>query len=464
MANSFGFGPSNNADDPNDPSKKPGEGSDGGFGFGSPFSHLPLNFNELFAQFAQFGISPETLFSAGSTNSPLLATQTIREIARRFIATQSELPVGSVDMEKFHQALEIAQTWLDSATIFPATSSLKQSAWSRTEWLNNSLAGWQYLFEPLAQGMAEAMSKVISEAQSQFQQTDETLTPLGTEGTPSAQSPEAMALAAIAPIVRSFMGSLIATQLGNSIGQLGLKVTGSHDVGLPLFTSPDVHLLPQNVLVWREGLENPEEEVMLFLALREAASARLFAHTPWLTDYIRATIAQYGKGIRVDIHHIQEQAESAINSGEIDFNNPDSISLAINQGLFTPEQSQAQDQALAKLEMILALIEGWIDHVTSLAGSALLPNFNALNEMIRRRRATASPTQQLFATLLGLEVSPRKTRECTQFWSEVKELRSLEDRDHRWDDPVLLPTAADLADTQKFLESTTAPDDLSGLI
>ena len=166
----------------------------------------------------------------------------------------------------------------------------------------------------------------------------------------------------------------------------------------------------------------------------------------------------------MDIQTIQEQAESAMNSGELDINNPQSIQIAINQGIFTPEQSPKQEAALARLEIALALIEGWIDHVTTQAGAGKLPSFSALNETLRRRRATSAPTQQLFSTLFGLQVSPRKFRECSQFWSEVNELISIEGRDGRWEDPVLLPSVDDIADAKKFLDSTTVPDDLSGLL
>ena len=303
------------------------------------------------------------------------------------------------------------------------------------------------MLEPLAEGMASALTEVLNQ-------------------TAMAEAPE---LAGVTPIMRAFMGSLIATQLGQSVGQLATSVTGSNDVAIPLFKSPalESRLIPQNVDLWADGLDIPMDEVRIFLAVREAAAARLFAHTPWLTEYIRDAIAAYGRGIKIDINSIQEQAERAVDSGELDINNPESISVAINAGLFKPEQSAAQDAALAKLEMIIALIEGWIDHVTTKAVANRLPALPALSETLRRRRATKSPTQQLFTTLLGLEVSPRKMRECATFWFEVSEelgALGVAGRDNRWEDPVLLPTAQDLSDVKKFLNSTSAPDDLSGLI
>ena len=158
-----------------------------------------------------------------------------------------------------------------------------------------------------------------------------------------------------------------------------------------------------------------------------------------------------------------------MSSGELDINNPESITMAINQGMFQPEQSDAQTAALAKLEITFALIEGWIDHVTSLSAKDRLPSLAALQESYRRSRVESAPTQQLFAMLLGLQISPRLTRECSNFWSEIYAISGGVDggvaiRDHRWEDSALLPTASDLGDPAGFLVSTTVPDDLSGLL
>ena len=427
MSGNFGFGP-NDPNDPNDPNNP--------------------NFNELFAQLSNFGLNPATLFaaanSAGSVG-PLISTDILRDVARKFISSQGELPISSQDIADAQVALDIANTWLDEATNFPALSRSNLPAWSRRDWLDSSVANWAKMIEPLADGMASALTNVLKQGP--------------TEG--PTEGPE---LAAIAPIMRAFMGSLIASQLGTSVGQLAVSITGSNDVAIPLFTQSEARLIPQNITAWAQGLDIPSDEVRIFLAIREAAASRLFSHTPWLSNYIQGAITAYGAGIKIDIDSIQEQAERALETGELDINNPESISVAISAGLFKPEQSPSQDAALAKLEMALALIEGWIDYVTTKAVGDRLPSYPALSETLRRRRALKSPTQQLFATLLGLEVSPRKARECAQFWFEVESEIGLANRDQRWEDPAFLPRAEELADVKKFLDSTSVPDDLSGLI
>jgi putative hydrolase len=267
----------------------------------------------------------------------------------------------------------------------------------------------------------------------------------------------------IAALLNSFIGSLIATQLGQAIGGLAGTVTGAHDVGLPLVDSAYPTLVPQNIKEWATDLDIPLDEVRIFQALREAAVARLFAHNPWLVSYIRTAITDYGKGINIDMDAIQEQAQRALESGNgFDPSNPESFTIALNEGIFTPQESPAQRDALTKLETVLALIDGWSEEVVALAAGDRLPNIAALQETLRRRRATSAPTQQLFSSLLGLQVSPRLAREATVFWKQVRELKDVQSRDHIWSG--ILPTAEDLLNAESFMKSLEIPDDLSGLI
>lgn len=427
------------------------------------------DFEALLKQFSEMGIDSDALAGAKSflenmgsaktgSDQSLITVAALRDIAKEIISAKGDLPVGTADQERLGQSLAIANTWLDPEILFPSATATTQSAWAKREWLDESLTGWQQLIEPLAVGMADALANIISSSSSSL--------PIEFTGEIN-QSPEQQDAmkAMLARLLRGFMGTLIATHLGRGIGLLANSITGANDVAIPLLKADSgSHLIPQNVNEWAQGLGIDLEQVTIYLALREAAAARLFANTTWLNTYLRDAIISYGKGITIDVDSITRQAEEAMSSGEIDINNPESLNLALNAGLFTPQQTPAQELALTKLEMALALIEGWIDHVISEVASDRIPAFNALIENSRRRRATSSPMQQLFANLLGLEVSPRKMREASAFWGEVKKIRGSDGRDKCWEDPAFLPMPDDLSDVAAFLNSVTVPDDLSGLI
>jgi uncharacterized protein (DUF2342 family) len=97
-----------------------------------------------------------------------------------------------------------------------------------------------------------------------------------------------------------------------------------------------------------------------------------------------------------------------------------------------------------------------------LAAGDRLPAISQLREIYRRQRATNAPAQQLFKSLLGLEVSPKLTREASAFWQKVRESKDVASRDALWSG--ILPSAEELLDPVAFLSSTQVPDDLSGLL
>ncbi len=442
----FGFGP--NEPDENDSKNNQPDGNPFGFG----------NFGEIFQQFSGMGLNLQGLMASlsGQSSPSALSKQMIRDISRKFLSAHGEVPVTLQDLATLKEAFDIADLWINEATTFPNLAIPDNCAVSRRDWIDSTLTGWEELTTPLVDGMSQAMSEMLKESLG----GDDQATGIEIPGVGAMNIPQS----SIAAIMSTFMSSLISTQLGQTIGNLSTTVTGANDVALPLTSPIRPQLIPQNVANWGKDLEIPEAEIRIYLALREVAAARLFASTPWLRQYIRDCISHYGKGIRVDITAITQQAEDAMNSGLIDPSNPESMSAALSGGMFTPEESPQQKAALERIETVLALIDGWIDAVVTAAAGNRLPSMVKLRETQQRRRATNSPTQQLFAALVGLEVSPRRTREAIAFWEKIVELKDVQTRDQVWEEAVLLPTAAALQDPEGFLKSRTIPDDLSGLI
>ena len=430
----FGFTPGN-SDDSNEP-----------VDFAAMMQQMQQQIQE---QFSKLGINATGF--GGSTEA--LPKNLVRDTAKKFATAQGSAPIGANDVSDVEQAISIAELWLNDATFFPQSPNSGSVALARTDWVDTTLAGWQTTVEPLAIGLSSAIGELLNQAQGEADQQEN----------PFGQGNMQIPIGMISALLNSFIGSLVATQLGQAIGGLAGKVTGAHDVGLPLIDGAYPTLVPQNIKEWATDLDIPMEEIRIFHAFREAAIARLFAHNPWLVSYIRTAITDYGKGINIDMEAIQEQAQQALESGNgFDPSNPESFTIALNDGIFTPQETPAQRAALTKLETALALIDGWSEEVVTLAAGDRLPNIGALQETLRRRRATSAPAQQLFSSLFGLQVSPRLAREASAFWKQVRELKDVEARDRVWSG--ILPTADDLLTPESFLKSLEVPDDLSGLL
>ncbi|WP_278259783.1 zinc-dependent metalloprotease [Nocardioides convexus] len=128
-------------------------------------------------------------------------------------------------------------------------------------------------------------------------------------------------------------------------------------------------------------------------------------------------------------------------------------------GLFEAPQTPAQTAALGRLEIALALVEGWVDEVVGQATEERMPAAARLREAVRRRRAAGGPAEQTFAALVGLESRPRRLRDASTLWGGLRARSGPEARDGVWMHPDLLPSAADLDDPLSFRAEATPPEE-----
>ena len=178
----------------------------------------------------------------------------------------------------------------------------------------------------------------------------------------------------------------------------------------------------------------PEDEVLSFLALQEMAHARLYASVPWLMPRFEALIGKYARGITIDLDAMEEQLRDAASM------DPESISGAVNLAKVGIPDTPEQHEALVSLEVLLALVEGWVDCVVWRAGMAHLPHIEQLREMMRRERAMGGPAERTFENLLGLKLRPKRMREAAGLWEMITAAEGAEGRDAKWSHPDLLPS------------------------
>lgn len=379
----------------------------------------PFDLGQLGSMLSQLGNMMSQAGAAGSTGPVNY------ELAKQMATAQvpASHPVASVDLAAIRDAFALVEVWLDGATTLP-TGARTITAWTAREWVDKTMPMWQELCSPIADRVSAAW----------------------VEGLPEEARSQAGPLLAM-------MGSMGAmafgSQLGQGLAQLATEVLTSTDIGVPLAPEGTAALLPRAIAELSAELSLPEDQVRLYLAAREAAHQRLFAHTPWLRDHVLSLIAGYAQAISVDFSAMESLA------GSMDFTNPSAIESALSKGMFEPSISPDQQRSLARLETVLALIEGWVDTVVSEAVADRLPAAAALHETMRRRRASGGPAEQTFATLIGLELRPRRLRAAADLWRHLGSSRGTEGRDALWADPDLLPNNDDLDDPASYIARDT---------
>ena len=363
-----------------------------------------------------------------------LALEQAKGIAGR--TTVVSLPAERSQLE---QALHVASLWLDEVTDISALTT-EPRLMSRQEWVVATMPVWTQLAEPVATSIANSLTNVLTES-----------------------APEDMndMVEGASKLMRNVGGTLFAMQLGHVVGQLSSEVVSGGDIGIPLLETQEAAIVPQNAIGFGAGLDIPLDQIELYLAVRELAHARLFRHAKWLRLQILTSITEFARGIRIDTQRLEELAS------DFDPNNPEELREAMTSGALIPPKSDDQLAALERLETMLALIEGWVDVVTAQA-TTRLPSSAAIAETVRRRRASGGPAESAFATLVGLELRPRRLREAAAMWQAVTDAVGNDKRDELWSHPDLVPEASDIDDPAALIARITAdapePDDVDQAI
>lgn len=348
----------------------------------------------------------------------------------------SDPSVGAVAEREVSEALRTADLWLDRVVDLPSVTA-RTHAWSRAEWLEATLPVWKGVIEPVAARVAAAMSQVMT-----------------------AQAPEELRgmVAGALPMLRSMGGAFFGAQVGQALGSLAREVVGGHDTALPLLPAGQAALIPANVSALGEGLDLPIDEVRLYLALREAAAARLFAGAGWLRGHLLSAVDAYARGITIDVEHLEEAVR------DLDPSDLDGLREKLSSGLFETRTTPEQDATLARLETLLALVEGWIDEVVHSAARGSLPHADQLREVIRRRRAAGGPAEHTFAALVGLQLRPRRLREAADLWAALTTARGAAGRDSLWAHPDLVPGPDAFTDPAAYAAAVHTDSDLDAAL
>jgi putative hydrolase len=355
------------------------------------------------------------------------------DLARKQAASSADPSPTQRQQDQVADAVRLADHWLDEATDFPSGVT-STAAWSRAEWIVGTTDVWKGLVEPIAASSVNSLGQAMPE--------------------------EARAMGGpLLGMMQRAIGAMLASQIGSGLGALAGEVLTASDIGLPLGAPGKAALVPANVAEFAEGLDVSEDDVLLYLALREAAHQRLFAHVPWLRDHLIGAVTDYARGLEVNTANLQSSIEEQLRG--LDLSNPESLQQIAEGGLFDLAQSPEQEAALQRLEVTLALVEGWVDEVVGQATAERMPTAAKLQEAVRRRRASGGPAEQTFASLVGLELRPRRLRDASTLWASLRTRQGAEARDGVWMSPHLLPTDADLDDPLGFREDALTPEELS---
>ncbi|MDO5676388.1 MAG: zinc-dependent metalloprotease [Propionibacteriaceae bacterium] len=403
-----------------------------------------LNLEDLMAKVQQmqasggghlFGMTP-------ADRDPDAAWRTTLTAAKHLAAESGGDPtLRPEELSAIVDAERLAQSWLSPVTNFAETGRPARAV-TKGAWLDHTGDGWRAVIEPIINGLADALQRgSVAEQDDQLQ--------------PLTQM--------MGPMMKQSASLIYRDRLKRELAKVAGDILTGTEIGFNLLGSSDVLMIPANVAQFTRDLDANDTDVTLYLLLREAARQRLFHAVGWLSPQLSALLAHYAREITIDFDAI---AESLRPDNLEQFTMEDMVAVGeqVRGSFFQPASTQIQVEILERLELLLALVEGWVDHVAARASAPWMPNAPQLEEVLHRRRGSASPVTSVFTELLGLDLRPRLVRDAKNLWAAVEHDRGMEGRDAVWGHPDLLPSRQHLADPLSFttadLGETVEEDDM----
>ncbi|MCQ9677250.1 zinc-dependent metalloprotease [Corynebacterium sp. BF-R-2] len=420
MNNGFGFSFPNNDDD--DDKDRRDQNPFGAFGFSAGGAGGGGGLGDLLNQFGQMlsgmGSSMSSPEGSGPVNYDLA-----KRIAQQQISGDKE--VNEKDRTAVQESVRLAELWLDDATLLP-TASGSVTAWNSTEWLEHTLPMWQRMVTPVAEHMNNAQLESLPE------EAREMMGPMTS-------------------MMNSMSSMNFGMKLGHALGDLASQALTGSDFGLPVSPAGTTALLPHNIQAIARNLNVPGQEVLVYIGAREAARQRLFKHVPWLVERLVSSVEEYAMGLVIDTSHIEEATrELNLESGD-----PQAIQDAMGklQGMdLSPRITSRNAGAASRLETLLALVEGWVEHVVTEALGERIPSTKAMNEAWSHRRSTGGSAEKAFSQVVGIELNAPKVEAAAELWRRATVAVGVDKRDSAWDHPDLLPTAEHIENPASFID------------
>ncbi|MEO0049279.1 MAG: hypothetical protein RL556_611 [Actinomycetota bacterium] len=367
-----------------------------------------------------------------ASGSPSGVNWTLAIEQAKAVARKTNFGVTEAQRDQLREATQIASLWLNQVTAIAELTS-EPKLLTRDLWVDDATGLMKALSEPIALRMSSALGEHL-----ESQAPEELKAILGQAG----------------GIMKQAGGALFAMQLGGAMGKLSTQVLTGADLGLPIFSDQRAAFIPQNLDEFAKGLGAEEDQVRIYLAVRELAHARLFKEARWLRDHVVSQIVNYSSQIHVDDEQLGNLADIM---NDVD---PEKVREVFETHAFIAPKTEEQERALERIETMLALIEGWVDAVTEQA-TTLLPKTAAIAEAVRRRRATGGPAELTFGTLLGLELRPRKLREATAMWREIAAAVGNTRRDEIWLHPDQMPSTEEIHEPKLIINRLVGVVDVS---
>jgi coenzyme F420 biosynthesis associated uncharacterized protein len=236
---------------------------------------------------------------------------------------------------------------------------------------------------------------------------------------------------ALARIVNRSIGN---QQLGFLLAFLARKVLGQYDVSL-LATGPAIrgrlHFVEPNIVATATSMRLPLDEFRTFIALHEATHAFEFEAYPWLREHFAGLVAESIDQLAADSGGLAARLRSVL--------------AGRGAGHWLERMmSPKQLEVFQRTQALMALLEGYSNHVMNAAGQQLLPGFAQIHDRFERRNTARGALERAIMRLTGLDLKMEQYQAGERFVDTVLASRDRAFLNRVWEGPEMLPTLKEI--------------------
>jgi putative hydrolase len=330
-------------------------------------------------------------------------------------------PIARMDVEQLARVADLHVAQKTGLSTSMTGRGVQVVPVTRMQWVQRSLDAYKPLFESLASSLSTT--------------PDLTADSTAEQGDPFA--------AMLSQLIGSMAPMMLGVTAGGMIGHLAQRSFGQYDLPVPRDPSDELLLVLPNVDAFAEDWSIDRKDLLLWLCTHEIAHHAVLA-VPHVRTALERGLREYAAGFRPDAGALSDRL------GTVDMSDPES-SMAELQNLFgDPEvvlgaiQTDAQRALLPRMEALIAMIEGYVDHVMDAVGTGLISSYGMITEAARRRRVEADESDRFVARLFGLELGQATYDQGAAFVDGVVERAGFEGLDPLWKGESFLPTPAEI--------------------
>lgn len=249
--------------------------------------------------------------------------------------------------------------------------------------------------------------------------------------------------------------TVLSAELGFMLGYLARRVLGQYDLALlgrePLESPGKLYFVQPNIAGIERALGVPPEQFRLWLALHEATHAFEFECHPWVRTAMNDMLERYFNLLTEDVEYLKRGTE-AIRMFWDRARSPSSdggswIELVM---------SEDQRRLFAEMQALMAVIEGYSNHIMNAVGHDLMPDFDLIRSRFEQRLQNRSPAEQIFARVTGLDIKLEQYRLGEAFIDHVVEARDHDFARRVWERRENVPTLQELDDPGSWIRRIDA--------